>query len=80
MGRASNRLYVANSNDDSVSVIDTNTNQVSRTIKIQPFEKPVSGVAPTALALTPDGQILFVACGGLNAVVQVRADTGKIEA
>ena len=74
-----NRLYVANSNDDSVSVIDTNTNEVSRTIEIQPFEKPVSGVAPTALALTPDGQILFVACGGLNAVVQVRADTGKID-
>ena len=74
-----NRIFAANSNDDSVSVIDTSTNKVTRTITIQPFERPVGGVAPTALALTADGQTLFVACGGLNAVAQVTTATGKID-
>ncbi|MBC8167149.1 MAG: hypothetical protein H7Y20_14925, partial [Bryobacteraceae bacterium] len=31
------RLYVANSNDESVSVIDTSANNVVKTIAIQPF-------------------------------------------
>src|SRR5262245_37514492 len=68
LDEAHNRLYVANGNKDSVSVIDTVRNQVSRTIVLQPFEKPVRGIAPTALALSKDGSRLYVACGGINAV------------
>ena len=73
------RLYVTNSNSDSVSVIDTTTNRVVSTIVIQPFDRPVAGIAPSALALSADGRTLFVACGGINAIAQVRLADGQIE-
>ena len=73
------RLFVANNNSDSISVIDTRTNQVARTILIQPFGHAARGIAPSALALTPDGKTLFVACGGINAVAQVNPASGTVE-
>ena len=76
---AANRLYVANSNSDSVSVIDTAANTVVTTIEIQPFARPVAGIAPAALALSGDGRTLFVACGGINAIAQVRLPDGIVE-
>jgi YVTN family beta-propeller protein len=63
-----NRLYVANSNDDSISVVDTETNRLTSTWSIQPFTDRVRGIAPTSLVLAPDGQTLYIACGGINAV------------
>jgi YVTN family beta-propeller protein len=68
---ARQRLYVANSNSDSVSVIDTRSNSVLENIPIQPFERKVAGAAPEALALGKDGQRLYVACAGLNAVAVI---------
>jgi YVTN family beta-propeller protein len=62
------RLYVADGNDDAVSVIDTRANTVIGTISIVPFRERGIGVAPTALALDPDGRTLYVALGGVNAV------------
>ncbi len=47
------RLYVANNNQDSVTVVDTRANTVLRQIAIQPFAREVTGIAPTALALAP---------------------------
>lgn len=70
------RLYVANGNSDSVSVIDTGTDKVTKTIALRPFGVAARGVAPTALALTADGATLFVACGGINAVAVVRIADG----
>jgi len=43
---AANRLYVANSNTDTISVIDTRTNAVVETIEVQAFQHRVAGVAP----------------------------------
>lgn len=68
---ARQRLYVANSNSDSVSVVDTRRNVVVQGISIQPFERKVAGAAPEGLALGKDGQQLYVACAGLNAVAVV---------
>ena len=62
------RLYVADGNSDSVSVIDTRTNSVSTHIAIVPFRERNIGLAPTALALSPDHRTLYVALGGVNAV------------
>ena len=76
---AAGRLYVANTNKDSVSVIDTAQNKVLRTIPIQPFAEPAAGIAPTALALAAGGRKLFVACGGINAVAQVDTASGRID-
>ena len=73
------RVYVANGNKDSVSVIDSETNRVIRTIRLQPFNRAVAGIAPSALALSPDGGKLYVACGGINAVAQVNTADGVLE-
>lgn len=75
------RLYVANSNSDSISVIDTKRNAVTGTITIQPFERKVPGVAPEALVLSKDRQRLYAACAGLNAVavINVRTAPARIE-
>jgi YVTN family beta-propeller protein len=72
------RLYVANGNKDSVSVIDTKSNRVTATFAIQPFTKVVAGIAPNAVTISADGSVLYVACGGINAVAVVDAVTGKI--
>ncbi|HUR59595.1 MAG TPA: bifunctional YncE family protein/alkaline phosphatase family protein, partial [Opitutaceae bacterium] len=70
------RLYVANGNSDTVSVIDTATDKIARTIALRPFGAGAKGTAPTALALTSDGATLYVACGGINAVAVVRTADG----
>jgi YVTN family beta-propeller protein len=70
------RLFVSNSNSDTVSVIDTAQNSVVETISIQPFERKVAGVAPEAVAVSSDGRRLYVACGGINAVAVIRVGEG----
>ncbi|HWQ56095.1 MAG TPA: alkaline phosphatase family protein [Bryobacteraceae bacterium] len=72
------RLYVANSNSDTVSVIDTARNSVIRTIEIQPFPAKAAGIAPTAMALSADGADLYVACGGINAVAVVSTAEARV--
>jgi hypothetical protein len=62
-----NRLYVADGNSDSVTVIDTKT-QAATHMAVAPFRERQAGLAPTAIALSPDGGTLFVALGGANAV------------
>src|SRR5215207_11280559 len=62
------RLYVANGNSDDVSVVDTRANGVVATIRADPFKQRRIGVAPTAVAVSPDGLRLFVTLGGANAV------------
>ncbi len=65
------RLYVANSNSDTISVIDTRRNALVEHISIQPFERRVAGAAPEALVLSQDHRHLYAACAGLNAVAVV---------
>jgi YVTN family beta-propeller protein len=69
------RLYVANGNQDSISVLDTNQNKVVKTFVLQPFQRKAPGVAPTALAFSEG--TLYVACGGINAVAVLNAADGK---
>jgi DNA-binding beta-propeller fold protein YncE len=69
------RLYVANGNEDSISVIDTNQNKVVQTFWLQPFQRKTPGVAPTALAIS--GGNLYVACGGINAIAVLDSKDGK---
>ncbi len=68
------RLYVANSNSDTISVIDTEKNAVIETISIQPFSIDVAGIAPESLVLSKDGQHLYVACAGINAVAVLKLE------
>ena len=71
------RLYVANNNRDSVTVIDTTANRIVQTFELQPFAKKAPGIAPTAVALNANGSKLYVACGGINAVVVIDTRSGK---
>ncbi len=72
------RLYVANSNSDSITVVNTVTNTVIGHFALRPFAKKTPGVAPTALALGDGGRTLYAACGGINAVAVMDAATGKV--
>ena len=72
-------LYVANTDSDSVSTIDTRANQVVRTIDLAPYPLARHGSSPNALAPAPDGGTLYVANAGNNdvAVVRLEADGGR---
>lgn len=76
---ARSRLYVANGNSDSISVIDTARNAVVQTIELQPFSERVRGIAPTALQLAGGGKRLYAACGGINAVAVIEIPSGRME-
>lgn len=71
-------LYVANTNDDSISVIDSRTRQVTRIITLQPFAQAVKGLAPAGMTLDKAGKRLFIACGGINAVLVYDLEAGRI--
>ncbi len=66
-------VYVANGNDDNISVIDTRTYRVSETISVRLNQEknPYFGDSPNGLALAPDGKTLYVANGMDNALAVV---------
>ncbi len=65
----STRLYVANSNDDSVSVIDTDTDKEIERISVRLSESVPPGNSPEGLALSGDD--LYVANAHSNSVAVV---------
>jgi YVTN family beta-propeller protein len=65
------RMFVANANSDTVSILDTATFKVRETVSLRPDPALPFGSLPNALALTPDGRTLLVANGGNNAVAVV---------
>jgi len=68
------RLYVANANSDSVSVIDTHSDRVIGTLNVRLYRNAPLGSAPNALAVSRDGRTLYVANGANNAVAVVSTD------
>ena len=66
--KARGLLYVANGNSDDISVVDTRNAARAGAVAVAPFHERRIGLAPTAVALSPDGHTLFVALGGINAV------------
>jgi YVTN family beta-propeller protein len=68
---ADTRLYVANANSDTVSVIDTIHRRLAQTISVHLNAQLPYGSAPTGLALSRDERTLYVAVGGNNAVAVV---------
>jgi YVTN family beta-propeller protein len=62
------RLLVANSDSDSVSVIDLATHQVTVTQTLGESPDAPRGVSPSALTLTPDGGRVLVTLSGDNAI------------
>lgn len=71
------KLYVANANSDTVSVVDIAKAVKERTIAVPLYRKAPLGSAPNALAVHPAGHTLFVANAANNAVavVDLKRDT-----
>ena len=68
------RVFVSNATQDSVTIINARSNQVEKTILLEPAAtvKGLRGVLPFGMALSPDEKRLYVACSGINAVAVAR--------
>jgi len=74
LNRDQSRLFVVNSDADSVSVIDTATDKVIETINVRLNEGAKNGASPEGLALDEDKQdttFLYVANAHSNAVAVI---------
>ena len=70
------RVYVANSTDGTISVINTATNEVTATIAVGPG---LTGEqAPGGVAVSPDGTRLYVTNGGKNTVAVISTATNAV--
>ncbi len=83
LNRARSRLYVANANSDTVSVIDTASDRVIMTLNTTAPEsayanaRQLKGSNPNSLALSPDERTLYVTNGGTNSVAVVHLDPNR---
>ncbi|MDT5294231.1 MAG: hypothetical protein QOJ76_1111, partial [Acidobacteriota bacterium] len=66
------RLYVVNSNADSVSVIDTTNDREVERIGVRLAEREPVGSSPEGLALGEDGRTLYVANAHSNSIAVVQ--------
>lgn len=73
ISRDGRTLYVANSDSDSISVVELPTRRVTHTVSVRPLDDPGFGQIPVSLALSTEGDTLFVACGGGNAIAVLTA-------
>ena len=65
------KLYVANSDEDSISIFDLGTLKETARVPVAPKEDSTFGQIPTDLVLSADEKRIFVALGGANAVAVV---------
>jgi len=73
-------VFVSNGNNDNISVISTEKDTVVHTIYLKPDKRvrQFRGVIPFGLALSPDGQRLYVAEAGINAVAVIDIPEMKV--
>jgi hypothetical protein len=73
-------VFVSNAAQDSITILDARTNQVKKTVVLEPAEsvKGLRGVLPFGMALSRDEQRLYVACAGINAVAVLDAHKGRV--
>ncbi len=65
------KLFVVNSDADSVSVIDTKSDRVIETINVRFAESDLNGASPEGLALSADEKTLYIANAHANAVAVI---------
>ncbi len=75
LNKDQSRLYVVNSDADSVSVIDTRGEKVLETINLRLADGAKNGESPEGLALSEDEKVLYVANAHVNAVAVVTLGT-----
>ena len=64
-------LYVANSDEDTVTMVDVAARRVIKSLSLEPAQDTGLGQLPTDLALSYDNKALYVTCGGGNAIALV---------
>ncbi len=74
------RLFVANANSDTVSVLDVAKLEARETVAMGLTPRSPQGALPNALGISPDGKTLAVANAGNNdvALVDVGGDAAKV--
>ncbi|WP_246455951.1 hypothetical protein [Nocardioides mesophilus] len=77
MYAADGALYVANTNDDTVSVVDTATDRVVQTISTSPWQGSDVGYAPDAITIH-QGRLL-VSLGRANAIAVYRLGESALD-
>jgi YVTN family beta-propeller protein len=79
LDKAQQRLFVANADSDTVSVVDTKTDKITSTLLVRPsVARELPGCTPTALALSSDEKRLFVTLADLNAVAVIDLSAGQL--
>src|SRR5262245_13343889 len=81
--QSSNAIYVANGNNDSISVLDPSTYAERDRIALSLLrgqDRALKGLQPVSLALSPNEDMLYVAEAGINAigVIQLQGKGGKV--
>jgi DNA-binding beta-propeller fold protein YncE len=76
-------IYVANGNNDSISILDARTYAERGRIGLSLLrgqDRALKGVQPVGLALSPDGEYLYVAEAGVNAVgiIKIEGKHGRL--
>ena len=72
------RLYVANANSDTISVINTASDVVIDRWMARPSLELPFGSAPNALAVSQNGASLYVALGGNNCIAVMDMKSGRV--
>src|SRR6185369_6080682 len=69
LDQSQKHLFVSNSGIDTISIIDTNSAQVTATVLLRPDKvSGLAGATPLGSALSPDEALLYVSLADLNAV------------
>ena len=73
-------VYVSNSAQDSITILDARTSRVKKTVLLEPADsvKGLRGVLPFGMALSPDEKRLYVACSGINAIAVLDAHKAEV--
>jgi len=61
-------LYVANSDTDDITIIDTEKDEVIGSISVKLSENSSIGATPSSIDMSSDGSLLFVSSSGLNSI------------
>ncbi len=80
LNKSETMLFVTNANSDTLSVIDTSTGKVFKTVLLRPAEFPgIPGSTPLGLALSSDEKTAYIAMADLNAVAVVDLEESSVK-